>query len=727
MVAHLAAALTVVFALAPFARAGGTPENAILIIDPTDATSMYVGNYYRNARNIPDTNVLYLRSASASYASFVATNQSAFIDTIAQRGLTDHADYAVLAPLDTFFVPASGLVSDGCSPVNRFSIASAYTLAPSSGLILAGGNTSQLGNTFFTTSSTPIAFDAEQPYEFGQPSTSTTARRSFIGALLGFTSSSVVSPNTVSALLTMIDRSVLADGARPTGTFYYMNNTADGFRNVRACLALSCPTPTRYNASSATINAVAGAGRTAQVLAGILPPTNTADCLGIMTGNATLDFAGANLTLARGAFGDHLTSWAATFDINDQTKVSAWIAAGASGTAGTVEEPCNYPGKFPSSQFHVFYAQGMSLGESYLRSMEYAPFQSLLYGDPLTRPFAFLPSVSVTNAPVGNVNGTIPLTPSASTANTSASIASYDLLVDGVRTSTVPFGQSFALDTRTLSDGRHDLRVLARDNSAVQSTGRWIGSLDTLNYGHSASLSVLPASGGLDQLFTFTFAASTGVREVRLVQNGRVLAASASPSGTLSVYGQNLGAGISQVRIEAAFSDNRLARSVPVSVSVAPTGASTAQTPVAFNLTRNLLTPGSTYVVELPASFNTDPASATYTLLSTPVQSTLVQSGQTGPYRLLRANTGATGSEQVQFRVNTSGGQSNIATLTLVYTLPPVCRADFNGVNGVEVNDIFAFLAAWFARQPWADFNGVNGIEVNDIFAFLSAWFARCP
>ena len=54
------------------------------------------------------------------------------------------------------------------------------------------------------------------------------------------------------------------------------------------------------------------------------------------------------------------------------------------------------------------------------------------------------------------------------------------------------------------------------------------------------------------------------------------------------------------------------------------------------------------------------------------------------------------------------------------------CPADFNGVNGVEVQDIFDFLAAWFAGDPRANFNGANGIEVQDIFDFLAAWFAGC-
>jgi hypothetical protein len=60
-------------------------------------------------------------------------------------------------------------------------------------------------------------------------------------------------------------------------------------------------------------------------------------------------------------------------------------------------------------------------------------------------------------------------------------------------------------------------------------------------------------------------------------------------------------------------------------------------------------------------------------------------------------------------------------------SIHPQCAADFDGVGGVAVPDIFAFLSAWFAHAPGADFDVNGSIEVPDIFAFLSAWFAGCP
>lgn len=65
--------------------------------------------------------------------------------------------------------------------------------------------------------------------------------------------------------------------------------------------------------------------------------------------------------------------------------------------------------------------------------------------------------------------------------------------------------------------------------------------------------------------------------------------------------------------------------------------------------------------------------------------------------------------------------------LIVTFTPPPPCIADFNGVGGVTVQDIFDFLFAWFSVDPRADVNGQGGVTVQDVFDFLSAWFTNCP
>ncbi len=57
----------------------------------------------------------------------------------------------------------------------------------------------------------------------------------------------------------------------------------------------------------------------------------------------------------------------------------------------------------------------------------------------------------------------------------------------------------------------------------------------------------------------------------------------------------------------------------------------------------------------------------------------------------------------------------------------PCCYADYDKIgDGIQVNDIFAYLNDWFASSGFARFGGDGSgtPDVNDIFAFLNAWFA---
>jgi len=55
----------------------------------------------------------------------------------------------------------------------------------------------------------------------------------------------------------------------------------------------------------------------------------------------------------------------------------------------------------------------------------------------------------------------------------------------------------------------------------------------------------------------------------------------------------------------------------------------------------------------------------------------------------------------------------------------PACACDWNGVGGLSVQDIFDFLASYFAGA--GDFNGAGGTTVQDIFDFLGCYFGGCP
>jgi len=85
-----------------------------------------------------------------------------------------------------------------------------------------------------------------------------------------------------------------------------------------------------------------------------------------------------------------------------------------------------------------------------------------------------------------------------------------------------------------------------------------------------------------------------------------------------------------------------------------------------------------------------------------------------------------TGSDLFAVRIEPNGPQSatnRAVTLMPSAGLARVPHADFD-LDGLRtVQDIFAFLAAWFAQGPGADYDGSGTQGVPDIFAFLQQWF----
>jgi uncharacterized protein (TIGR03790 family) len=64
-----------------------------------------------------------------------------------------------------------------------------------------------------------------------------------------------------------------------------------------------------------------------------------------------------------------------------------WLEAGATGSYGTVVEPCNLTTKFPHPGLLLtYYRRGDTLLESYWRSVA-MPEQGVFIGEPLARPW----------------------------------------------------------------------------------------------------------------------------------------------------------------------------------------------------------------------------------------------------------------------------------------------------------------------------------------------------
>jgi hypothetical protein len=71
----------------------------------------------------------------------------------------------------------------------------------------------------------------------------------------------------------------------------------------------------------------------------------------------------------------------------------------------------------------------------------------------------------------------------------------------------------------------------------------------------------------------------------------------------------------------------------------------------------------------------------------------------------------------------------HVGLYTGAQSLPATrCPGDWNSADGVTVQDLFDFLAQWFAADPLADiYNTGDGVTLSDLFEFLVRWFAPCP
>lgn len=547
------------------ARAGGGPESTLVLIDPDDPESLYLGNYYVHARGIPSPNVIYLRLATVDYADFANNQIEALLGELSHRGIDEQIDVIVVASGAVFRIPAAGYISEttnacgGVIDLNHLSVTAALSTAPFANQILAGDSEQAFGlqsvtsNGYFSRTDAAMAFDSSTAWAGGVPTTSPAGERYYLAAMLGYTG---LRGNDPDEIVAMIDRSVAADGTQPPGTFYYVKTTDPSRSGLRD--------PFFDDA----IDAIVGLGGEALQLEGVLPEGHH-DCLGVMTGWADPDILFADMTLLPGGLGDHLTSWAANFDNPQQAKVSEWIAKGASGSYGTVEEPCAAAGKFPHPRAYVYYFQGLSMAEAMYRSLEYVPFQGLVYGDPLVQPFAVIPTVDVPDAPTDPVSGVIVLTPVVAMTKPGAAIARLDLFVDGRAYGSIAPGESFVLDTALWPDGTHEARIVAVDDSPVATQGRWVQAIETNNGGRAVTLEVEPSAGDLWTTFAAEVSADGDeLAEIRILQNHRVVAATTEPSDTLTLAASVLGAGPVRVRAEAEFLDGTLARSAPVEISV---------------------------------------------------------------------------------------------------------------------------------------------------------------
>ena len=306
-------------------------QTLALLVNTNDPESLEIAEYYQRIRHIPENNVFYLDFQSTGHSLSRGDFERVYQQLLLQ--LPDNIQGLVLAWRKPWRV--------GC-----MSITSAFSLGYNEGYCAKGCKLTQAVEYFNSHSRSPYADYSIRP-------------------------SMLLSANSVAAVKRLIERGANADFTRPRGTAYLIQ-TRDKLRNVRSAgyPLIKSNLSGLLNVEWLSVDAI----------------KKRPDVMFYFTGAEKVSDIDDN-TYLPGAIADHLTSTGGHLFGGKQMSVLAWLDAGATGTYGTVVEPCNFTQKFPDPGIVMLnYLMGSTLLEAYWKSVR-MPGQGLFVGEPLAAPF----------------------------------------------------------------------------------------------------------------------------------------------------------------------------------------------------------------------------------------------------------------------------------------------------------------------------------------------------
>lgn len=314
-----------------------------IIINAADPLSETIGRTYQAARLIPPAQVIRVRfpprAAELSPAVFLGIKRTV------DRQTPDHVQVYALAWAAPYRV--------GCQ-----SITSAFTFGLDPRFCALGCRTTALSPLF-------ARGDVRRPWD-----------------QLGVRPSMMLAANSPEMARRFIQQGVASDGTAPPGTAYLLS-TGDPRRNTRAVGydRVVAAMGSRFRVRVLHSDALVGAQDVMAYFTGLAFP------VGIRTNR-----------YRPGAVADHLTSLGGQLTDSPQMSALRWLEAGATGSYGTVVEPCNFPAKFSDPGLLLtYYRRGDTLIESYWRSVA-MPGQGVFVGEPLARPWPVSEALSPADA-----------------------------------------------------------------------------------------------------------------------------------------------------------------------------------------------------------------------------------------------------------------------------------------------------------------------------------------
>ncbi len=312
------------------AQAFGSRHIAV-VVNTSDPLSVEIGNYYAAKRRIVFTNVIHVSFPPGARA--LSASEFGAIKTSVDEQTLPHIEAYALAWAYPYRVEC-------------MSITSAFAFGFDLNLCADGCKPTR-----------------RSPYF--------NSRLAFPHKGLGIRPAMAIAAATFEEAKALIGRGVEADALTPRGTAYLVS-TSDASRNVRSRF---------YSAAGKVIGGRIKA-RTLQQDALL----DVKDVLFYFTGRPSVEGL-ETLGFVPGAVADHLTSAGGVLDGTSQMSALRWLEAGATGSYGTVVEPCNMAEKFPNpAVFAQHYLAGDTLIEAYWKSVA-MPGQGIFIGEPLAAPF----------------------------------------------------------------------------------------------------------------------------------------------------------------------------------------------------------------------------------------------------------------------------------------------------------------------------------------------------
>jgi uncharacterized protein (TIGR03790 family) len=548
-------------------QAGGGGQNLLLVVNPGDEQQVRIAAEYQRLRHIPDRNIVFIepRKLSGLYRATEAKSVSAFsyvetylqpiTDHIAAQGLAGQIDY--IASLGQPF-RMTGLSGGSASTISHD-----YAVTYLDSLTTGGKTPEAVSSTNF-----PRYEDTSSYTEGSNEALLHSTDGRYVGTTLAFTGIFGNAPDDVIANL---QRTAAADGTKPAGTIYIEQN-----EDIRSYTRQS-----QWPSTQAGLTA-RGIPYIQEYMTPGNSPLNRTDVRGAAIHESDYTIPNGS-TYLPGSWADSLTSYGANFDTRLQTKAVELIRAGTGGSSGTVEEPSAISARFPHSHIFLYSADGSTIGEAFYKSIK-TPLLQLMLGDPLGQPYADVPAVALTSGPAegATVSGAISIEVDAalSSPNLATGISRIDLYIDGILAGTTNGGSAtFDVNTATLTDGRHELRFVAVNNTAAASQGLLLRHVYVNHDGRSVSAgSDVDAGTAASINIPVTSAAGSGtITRIELRHLGRVVGQVTGGAGSVSLTVTKL-----------AFGDNTI-----IPVAVFSNGAETTGTPITVSRTPSYL-PGTT-------------------------------------------------------------------------------------------------------------------------------------